>query len=836
MNTTFPGLTTEEVSQRIALGQVNRTRRSDAVEYMQIVARNVLTLFNALVVPAAVSLFLLREYRGAFAVSGMALTNTLLGLIQEIRAKWHLEHLALLTESKVRVVRDGAGLDVPSGDVVQDDVLLLAAGETVVADGTLLDAQFLEIDEALLTGESDPVPRKPGEQILSGSFCVAGEGAYRADAVGAASFAQKTSSEASSYHYSSSPLQRSINRLIQILTAVAVVLCGLYVVLYFVQGFPLSDLVQMIAATITSMVPVGLMLMTTLAFILGALRMSQRGALVQRLNAVESMASIDTLCMDKTGTLTTNHLQLERVVILAEELSEIEIQERLRLFVSGSLDAGNKSLAAVRAALGETRTEQIDQIPFQSRNRYSAVHVRSGNRSCRLALGAFEALESLIPQNQRTVAEDVWRQLMPTGSRLLLFAEVLGQEEQPFNGSLEGFVLRPLAFLALRDELRPEARGVLQMLASQGIAFKILSGDNPDTVQATIAPLADDNAAPALLALADQPVVTGAALEAAGAEAGEWIRKRCVFGRVSPWQKVQIVTTLKEQGRYVAMVGDGVNDVLPIKNAHLGIAMGDGSRASKTVAGLVLETNDFQLLPETLEEGRTIIRNLRRAGKLFLTKNVYMLIVIVGALGVFQLPFPLVPQQITLLNALTIGIPALLITLSKERSAGATRKGFVREVGGFAVRTGVILGAAGLVLMLASARIWEQQPTSNIVSAFGQAGGLPDPWQPGFTAETMLKVQYAVNTQRTLLLSGLILLGLVSLLRLVTDGESQALRGDRWFLWLALAAIPIYLVAMYWPLAAWYFELTPLNLKQWALVLVVVVPATGLALWSDQWR
>jgi cation-transporting ATPase E len=271
-----------------------------------------------------------------------------------------------------------------------------------------------------------------------------------------------------------------------------------------------------------------------------------------------------------------------------------------------------------------------------------------------------------------------------------------------------------------------------------------------------------------------------------------------VFGRVSPGQKVMIVNTLKEQGRQVAMLGDGINDVLPIKNAHLGIAMGAGSRASKTVAGLVLETNDFGLLPETLREGRTIVRNLRRVGKLILTKNVYTVLLIVGSLVLFG-NFPIVPQQVTLLNTLTIGIPSLFLMLSKRGSQSASRPGFLREIGGFVLRTGVIIGLAGLVLRVLSAWVWHEDR----------------------------------QTQLTLLLSALFLLGLTTLLRVLTDSES-APRGGEWWLGLpAAAALPVFLTALYWPPAAAFFQLTPLNGSQWVHLLEVVLPAAALAWLTD---
>jgi cation-transporting ATPase E len=789
IDTQSPGLTSAEVAERVARGQVNRAPRSQWREYAEIVRHNVFTLFNALVVPAAIALFVLDEYRGAIAVSGFAVINSVLGLAQEIRAKRHLDKLAILVETRARVLRDGEERTIPAGDVVLGEHILLTTGEPVVADGPVIEASFLEVDEALLTGESDPVPRRPGDPLLSGSYCVAGSGRYRAERVGGASFAQHTSIEARAYTYSASPIQEAINLLIRILTTTAVVLCILYVGLYVVREFPTTDLVQMVAATITAMVPQGLVLMATLAFTLGAVRMTARGAVVQRLNAVESMAAVNMLCMDKTGTLTTNQLRVAEVRPVAADVPEKDIQRKLQLFASASVDRQNKSIQALRAYLGETAVELLDQLPFKSQNRYSAVRVRCEQGERVLVLGACEALRHHVKEGECDHWEGCWREMLPTGQRLLLFAEA-GQLA-PFDGSLDGFTLRPLALVALSDELRPSAGRVLEELAGQGIGFKILSGDNPETVRATVRHLD--------LYLAHEPVVSGDQL-AADADRAALIRSHSVFGRVAPQQKVEIVSTLKEQGYYVAMIGDGVNDVLPIKRAHLGIAMGEGSAASKTVSGLVLENNNFELLPETLEEGRTIIRNLRRCGKLFLVKNMYTLLLIVFALGVFRLEFPYLPQQVTLLNLLTIGIPAFAIALSRERSTAATRPGFLREVGWFAIRTGLIIGIAGLIMMVIAHRLHDDRMT------------------------------------RTLLLSTLTLLGVTTLLRALTDGESQPLRGDSNFRWLAVGALPVYGIAMYVPPAADFFQLVPLGLAQWGLVLAVAGPAYGLCLLSDRLR
>jgi cation-transporting ATPase E len=693
----------------------------------------------------------------------MAIVNSAIGLIQEIRAKWHLDRLALLVETRARVVRDGEVHTIPSGEVVRDDAVLLNAGEPVVADGSVLQARFLEVDEALLTGESDPVRRNEGENLLSGSFCVAGEGAYRAERVGAAAFAHATTAQARRYAYTASPLTHVINVIIQVLSATAIALCLLYAVFYWLNELSTPEFVKMIAATITSMVPQGLVLTATISFTLGAVRMSARGAVVQRLHAVETMAAVDVVCTDKTGTLTTNRLRLDRVVPLADGMSEEDVRRRLKLFASASLDRVNKNLAALRAALGEEQVELTDQIPFKSQNRYSAVRVRAGGSEYALVLGACEALRSHLAHGVGDRWEAAWKELLPTGLRLLLVADT--DSRGKFGTTLDGVAVRPLALVALSD--------------------------NPETVHATVGGLN--------LPLAREPIVSGAQL-AAAADPAQVIETHGVFGRVAPEQKVQIVRALQSRGRHVAMIGDGVNDVLPIKTADLGIAMGEGSQASKTVAGLVLENNDFSLLPETLEEGRTIVRNLRRSAKLFLTKNVYSLVLILtysfGALGI---PFPYLPQQVTLLNWSVIGIPALVIALSRERSVSATKPRFLREVGWFAVRTGVVFAAAAVVMLVVAA-------------------------------------PHGEKPQRTMMLSVLIVLGITALLRTLTDGEERPLAGDGRFRLLAAAVVPVYLLAMYWPLSARFFEMEPLALPQWGLVLAVAAVAYVLTLLSDRIR
>jgi cation-transporting ATPase E len=785
----IPGLTSAEVAERTRDGFVNRTRSSAVADYAAIASRHLFTLFNLFVVPAAVALFYHNEWQAGISVSGTALVNTLIGLFQEWRAKRQLDRLAILNAGKIRASRDGRIHEISATDVVLGDCILLRAGDAVIADGVVLEAHYLEMDEALLTGESDPIRRQTGNWLLSGSICIAGEGCYRAEKVGPEAFAQRISADSRRYSYASSPMTRVLNGIITLLSVTALVLCGLSFVLYYLDLVTSDQFVLMIAATITSMIPQGLVLTATLSFTIGAVVIGRRGALVQRLNAVEAMAAIDLICTDKTGTLTTNRLRLHQFRLLTDELSEVEARRRLALFACASVDSQNKNIQALRLALGEVVLESIDQIPYKAQNRFSAVRLRDGTVERVLVLGAPEAL----PIDLAISGDELWK-LRSSGLRVLVFCEV--PSDQVHRGSFEPNTLphplRCVALIALADELRLEAAAVLQALSAQGIAFKVISGDNPETVRGTVAHLN--------LPMSHEPVVTG--LDLAKAEnRTAFVEAHSVFGRVEPRQKVEIVEALQQGGHHVAMIGDGVNDVLPIKRSDLGIAMGEGSQAAKTVASLVLENNDFTMLPETIEEGRTIVRNLRRAAKLFLVKNVYsFLLILFSVSGVFDLPFPYLPQQVSLLNWMVIGIPAFLIAMTRERSHAVNRTSLLRDVGWFAVRTGVIFAVAGVILLCLAKHRWG----------------------------------YDEQTQRTMLLTMMILLGITVLQRVFTEGSNPHLAVDRRLFWLSFAVIPAYLIAMYWPFSAGFFHLTMFGLVQWFEVLSVVLPTYLLSFLSDR--
>ena len=767
------GLTSGEVAERIAAGRVNRSLNNDWRTWASIVRRNTLTLFNALVAPAALGLFLLGDYRGALAVGGMALTNSIIGLFHEFRTKWHLDRLTLLGEGSARVRRDGRVVTIPLGGVVEGDRVLVGSGDAVVADGTVMLAEYLELDEALLTGESDPVCREVGDLVRSGSVCIGGEGEYVAEKVGAEAFAERTASTARQYRHYPGPTQRTLEQLVGWLTVAAVCLCAGYGALYFVRGFPVTDLLQMVAATITAMVPQGLILLTTLSLVLAAVRLGTRGAMVRRLMAVEGLAAVDVICTDKTGTLTTGKQTLDQVVTFNAD--EDWVRQLLGIFAALSIDRKNKTIEALHLAIpvGPAAGEVLDQLPFQSRNRCSAALIRMDGQERLLVLGSYEAFKDQFCEVDRELVEGVWREFLSTGKRLIVFAEGVS-DGKPLQSRVPGVALRPLALVILKDELRPGIAGVLAALAFQGIRFKVVSGDHPETVRATVQSVGS--------AFRNDLIVSGDAWENA-ADRLAIAREHDLFGRVSPEQKMALVGCLQEAGCNVGMIGDGVNDVLPLKRADFGVAMGSGSPAAKAVAGVVLEKDNFGVLPEVLMEGRRVVRSIRRAAKLFLLKNSYTVALILVVVGFCGLPFPYLPQQVTLLNLLTIGGPALLILAGRSSGVEPVRLSFFGEVAWFVLIAG---GSASLV-------------------------GI------GVYCAAFYAMYQGVEVARTMLLATLILVGVGNAV-VVSRGEFALV------VW-AFVAILHFCVVMLIPPLAYFFALVPLTVGQWASVVVAAACA-----------
>ncbi|ROO91306.1 cation-transporting ATPase E [Actinocorallia herbida] len=668
------GLTAAEVAERGAAGLVNRVPRRSSRSVGEIARANVLTRFNALIGTLFVLVLVFGDWRdGLFG--GIILANTLIGIVQELRAKRTLDRLAVLGEQRVRVVRDGRTTEVAQATVVQDDLVVVRAGDRIVVDGPVVDSRALEVDESLLTGEAEPVAKLPGDEMLSGSFVVAGGGSFVARKVGGEAYAARLVAEASRFKLAKSELQAGINRFLKYVTWLLVPVGVLLTISQFLSTRSLSEAVVGAVAGVVTMVPEGLVLMTSIAFAVGVVRLGRRRCLVQELPAIEGLARVDVLCLDKTGTLTEPGMDLEEVVPLKAGLP---VDRALRALVAAD-PSPNPTLTAIAASLPDESGapwEAGEIVPFSSARKWSGT---SFGEHGDWVLGAPDVL--LAPGS--AALKEAGR-LGATGRRIL--ALVHGPEGRLADLARDSAVfaesaaLEPAALIVLGQRIRPEAKGALAYFAREGVAVKVLSGDDPVSVGAIAASLGVPGA--------DRPYD---AREITETDIQDVLEKHTVFGRVSPQQKRAMVRALQARGHTVAMTGDGVNDVLALKDADLGVAMGSGSGATRAVAKVVLLDDSFATLPHVVAEGRRVLGNIERVANLFLTKTVYsiLLSVLVGVVGV---RFPFLPRHLTLISALTIGIPAFVLALAPNLERA--RPGFVPRVLRFAVPAGLALGGA----------------------------------------------------------------------------------------------------------------------------------------------
>ena len=653
------GLTTAEVEQRRRAGQTNAVTHRSSRDVWAIVRANVLTRFNAIIgVLLAVVLVFGHLQDALFGL--VIVVNSAIGIVQEVRAKRALDSLALLERAPVRVRRDGAEASVPPDEVVLGDVVLLGAGAKVPVDGELVDVDGLEVDESLLTGEADPVVKHTGDQVLSGSFAVAGSGALRATAVGDDAYANRLVARVRRFDLAHSELMAAINRLLRIITWVIVPVGALLVASQLRTG-SLPDAMVGSVAGLVPMIPEGLVLMTSVAFAVGVIRLGRRNCLVQELPAVEVLARVDVLCVDKTGTLTAPGL----------DLSEVEPDGNAD--VLGALarveDSPNPTMRALAEALPDPEWTVTSSVPFSSARKYSAAAF-DGHGSW--VLGAPDViLDEAEPL--RTRAEEIGG----SGLRVLALGSL---PDGPVAADRPLSTVTAKALVVLRQRLRPEAAETLAYLAAEGIAVKVLSGDNAASVGAVAGTLQ--------LPGADAPLDARRIGDDEAALAGQ-LDRHSVFGRVTPQQKRAFVGALKSAGHTVAMTGDGVNDALALKDADLGIAMGSGSGASRAVAKVVLLDDSFAGLPRVLAEGRRVLGNIERVASLFLIKTVYSLILAL-LVGVAHLPFPFLPRHITLVGSLTIGIPGFFLALAPNTERFTP--GFLRRVLRTAVPAGLVCG------------------------------------------------------------------------------------------------------------------------------------------------
>ena len=671
------GLTAAEVAERVTRGQVNDIPVRSSRSLGEIVRANVFTRFNAIIGVLWLVMLVVAPFQDSL-FGYVILANTGIGIIQEWRAKKTLDSLAVIGEARPTVRRDGTASQVSTSEIVLDDLIEIGPGDKAVVDGVIVEADGLEIDESLLTGEADPVVKRPGDQVMSGSFVVAGGGAFEATKVGREAYAAQLAEEASRFTLVHSELRSGISTILKYVTWMMVpTAIGLVISQLFVKDNDLKDSVARTVGGIVPMVPEGLVLLTSVAFAIGVIRLGRKQALVQELPAIEGLARVDTVCLDKTGTLTEGGMDVTELRPLQ---GADESYVRRVLGALGESDPRpNASLQAIIDAYPDAEEWRCtESLPFSSARKYSGASFSEGDgESSTWLLGAPDVL---LPPGDPALADT--GRLNEQGLRVLLLARASRDLDDPevARGA------RPTALVVLEQRLRPDAADTLRYFADQGVHAKVISGDNAVSVGAVAAKLGLNGS-----------VVDARRLPADQDGMAKALDEGTVFGRVTPQQKREMVGALQSRGHTVAMTGDGVNDVLALKDADIGVAMGSRSEATRAVAQIVLLDNSFATLPSVVAEGRRVIGNITRVATLFLVKTVYSVLLAIFVVC-WQVEYPFLPRHLTLLSTLTIGVPAFFLALApnKERA----RPHFVRRVMRYSVPGGVVAAIATFVTYL----------------------------------------------------------------------------------------------------------------------------------------
>ncbi|MEU4322994.1 cation-translocating P-type ATPase [Nocardia fluminea] len=679
------GLTAAQVDERRRDGRTNDVPARASRSVGEIVRANVFTRINAILGV----LFLLVLSTGSI-IDGMfgllIVANSAVGIIQEVRAKRTLDELAIVSQAKPTVRRDGVARQVAPGEVVLDDLIELGPGDQIVVDGEVEEAAALEIDESLLTGEADPIDKGIGAPVMSGSFVVSGSGAYRATKVGKDAYAAKLAEEASKFTLVHSELRSGIDKILKFITYLLIPAGLLSIYNQLVSsGESWRPAVTGMVAALVPMVPEGLVLMTSIAFAVGVVRLGKRQCLVQELPAIEGLARVDVVCADKTGTLTENGMRLAQIEPLGA-FDEAQVKAALAA-LAGDDPRPNASVQAIAEALPDSPSwSQTAVAPFSSAKKWSGISYGAHGD---WVLGAADVL--LDPASEEAAHAE---QLGSSGLRVLLLA----RGDRPVDAGDAPGRVEPAALVVLEQKVRPDAKATLEYFASQQVSIKVISGDNAVSVGAVASSLdlpGGDHAVDART-LPDDPAALADVLD-----------HETTFGRVRPDQKRAMVGALQSRGHTVAMTGDGVNDVLALKDADIGVAMGAGSPATRAVAQIVLLDNKFATLPYVVGEGRRVIGNIERVSNLFLTKTVYsvLLAFLVGLAGVGSqifgydpIGYPFLPRHVTIAAWFTIGIPAFVLSLAPNNERART--GFVGRVMRLAVPSGVVIGVATFVAYL----------------------------------------------------------------------------------------------------------------------------------------
>lgn len=700
------GLTPKEVVQRIESGQSNAVKTSTSRSVQDIVRANVFTLFNGIIFAAMVLVLITGSWRDA--VFGFVIINTGIGIVTELRAKRTLDKLSILVASEFLVHRDGRDVEVPHNEIVLDDLLWIRAGEQVPADGQIIQTWGLELDESMLTGESRTVRHKVGEQVYSGATAVSGMALVKVNAVGSHSYAATLTAQAKVYKKTVSDLNKGINTILKFMTFLVVPLCILLILsqIHTVGGWGTAlstgewrQAVVSAVAGVVGMIPEGLVLLTSLNFAVAAMRLARHNTLVQELESVETLARVDALNLDKTGTITDGGIAFNRLVMLDSANAAAEQAATQALYDCCNEEQPNGTGQAVLAGLkaqGYGAGAVESRVPFSSARKWSAVR-KSGET---WYMGAPEVIISALEGDYSSVLQQV-NEYANDGNRVLLVARSTAplSPRSGLRGAVEGANVsdgpqldvqaEPVALVLCSEKIREDAERTLAWFREQGVRCRVISGDNPVTVGAIArrVKLTGDH----------EPVAMDAReLPEDVNELARVLENVDVLGRVLPDQKKAIVKALHTQNHVVAMTGDGVNDALAIKEADLGIAMGNAAPATKAVAQVVLVDSKFSHLPDVVARGRQVMANMERVASLFLVKTVYSALISLGVV-LTQIPYPYLPRHITYIGALTIGMPAFILALAPN-----TRRyipGFLKRVVTFALPGGI---ATALSVLLAA--------------------------------------------------------------------------------------------------------------------------------------
>lgn len=709
------GLTNEQVQERIAQGKVNANENPNTRTYKQIIMENSLTFFNFLNLALLVLVLFVGSYKNSMFM-GIILINTVIGIVQEIRAKKTIDKLAILTESKTVVLREGKRWSISTEKLVIDDLIFLKTGDQVPADAKVLEGA-VEVNESLLTGEADNLAKNPGDELFSGSFVTAGEACCRVIHVGKDNYASQITSEAKEFKRHNSELRNSLNAILKVISIIIVPLGAmLFYKQYYIVGDSLKDSVVNMVAAVLGMIPEGLVLLTSVALTLGSMVLATKKTLVQELYCIETLARVDTLCLDKTGTITEGTMCVEDVQLYKEEILESEsceisedaVAERSEAEVSeedkqefvkiehimGNLMSVLHDQNATADALRQRFSSRSDlkllhAIPFSSDRKYSgAVFEREGT----YLMGA---AQFLFPEENEDLLMKC-SQYAQSGYRIL----VLAHSEQETQGTQRPEGLRPIALFLLTDVIRAEAPDTLAFFDSQGVDLKVISGDDPVTVSAIAKKAGLKNADHYIDATT---ITTPEEMQRAVAECS-------VFGRVTPQQKKQMVQALQAQKHTVAMTGDGVNDVLALKEADCSIAMAAGSDAAKNIANVVLLDSNFGAMPHIVNQGRRVVNNIRSAASMFLIKTIFSVLLALITIF-FGEAYPFEPIQMSLISACAVGIPTFLLT--QENNYNKIDHTFLRHVFMNAFPAAVTITGCVFAIMLVCQDIYHSNDMLN---------------------------------------------------------------------------------------------------------------------------